>query len=208
MSADTEHGFTVVLIDSLEGSEGDFVHVEAFESSDDLESGALGWAARVVQAAREIDRRDSVPSGCTGYRDEAGRLQHDGDTCPVHEAPQSAALEQGYRPLDGHDSLDPDDLEQRTCDVEGCEGWPMYADLSSGEWVCREHGPRRRYLVASFDITDLEPDAVDLLSGEVSVQAEATSPDEWQDLSTGETVRSAGKPDVPYPTIETREDTP
>lgn len=41
------------------------------------------------------DHQEAVaPGGCTGYRDEGGRLAHDGDTCPVHE--DAAALLRRY----------------------------------------------------------------------------------------------------------------
>lgn len=52
-------GFTFVLIDSEEPSEGDFVYVEAFENLQDLaaveEDGSYpGWVDRIIQQAQNI----------------------------------------------------------------------------------------------------------------------------------------------------------
>lgn len=56
-------GYTIVLIDSKDGSEGDFVHVEAFDNLGELmeiEEGATypGWVDRVCQAAHQIEERE------------------------------------------------------------------------------------------------------------------------------------------------------
>ena len=52
-------GFTIVLIDSEEPSEGDFVYVEVFESLSDLmevpaDGGYPEWVDRLVSRAHEI----------------------------------------------------------------------------------------------------------------------------------------------------------
>jgi len=59
-------GFTVVLIDSSEPAEGDFVHVESFDSfealcatQDDLTG---SWQSRLIEAARELEERDGERS--------------------------------------------------------------------------------------------------------------------------------------------------
>lgn len=57
-------GFTVVLIDSEDGSEGDFVHVESFATLADLlevddDATYPGWVDRIVQAAHGIAERDA-----------------------------------------------------------------------------------------------------------------------------------------------------
>lgn len=54
------HGFTVVLIDSEDGSEGDFVFVHSFESSEQLAAAfdRHNLSTEIVSAARGIDRRD------------------------------------------------------------------------------------------------------------------------------------------------------
>lgn len=54
-------GFTVVLIDDEDGSEGDFVYVEAFASADALAAELEAVAERVLAAARESERRDDDP---------------------------------------------------------------------------------------------------------------------------------------------------
>lgn len=56
----TGSGFTVVLIDSKEGAEGDFVHVRSFEDANEMSNWAMPgeWADEVVRAAREIEQRD------------------------------------------------------------------------------------------------------------------------------------------------------
>ncbi|MDH4038811.1 MAG: hypothetical protein OEV86_15160 [Candidatus Krumholzibacteria bacterium] len=49
-------------------------------------------AQRAVRAGVPLDqyldgwKADTLGAFCTGYMDDAGRLMHDGDTCPVHEA--------------------------------------------------------------------------------------------------------------------------
>jgi hypothetical protein len=41
---------------------------------------------RHARAALEaLEAKARAPRACTGYRDESGSLQHDGDTCPIHE---------------------------------------------------------------------------------------------------------------------------
>lgn len=55
--ASSDDGFTVVLIDSSEPSEGDFVYVESFENLEGLmqvEDGYPGWVDRMVSAAHNI----------------------------------------------------------------------------------------------------------------------------------------------------------
>lgn len=51
-------GFTVVLVDDADGSEGDFVYVEAFASADALEADLEDVSRRVLAAARESELRD------------------------------------------------------------------------------------------------------------------------------------------------------
>jgi hypothetical protein len=66
-------GFTVVLIDDEDGSEGDFVFVESFPDLESLREDAgvvtaSSWTARIVRAATEIDERDRPQERSYIYR--------------------------------------------------------------------------------------------------------------------------------------------
>ena len=50
---EADHGWTVVLIDSSEPADGDFVHVETFDTLAEL-AAAEALGGRVVQAARSV----------------------------------------------------------------------------------------------------------------------------------------------------------
>lgn len=54
-------GFTVVLVDSREGAEGDFVYVHSVDSADELEEFWPQISAEAAKVAREIEARDGGP---------------------------------------------------------------------------------------------------------------------------------------------------
>lgn len=60
---------------------------------------------------------------------------------------------------------------------------------------------KRTFMVATFDVTDLDEQQRDRLAGEVSVQAESTDDDSYLNQHN-EFISVPGKPDVPYPEIK------
>ncbi len=59
----SERGFTIVLIDSDDGSEGDFVYVESFANADAIAAESERVIGSVLAAARGIEARDEEVSG-------------------------------------------------------------------------------------------------------------------------------------------------
>jgi hypothetical protein len=53
------NGFSVVLVDNVDPSEGDFVHVESFPTFADLLDFAAPWKENLLAVARRLELRDA-----------------------------------------------------------------------------------------------------------------------------------------------------
>lgn len=80
----------------------------------------------------------------------------------------------------------------RTTTIEIIDGGTVYSETSEDGVLVSTDGPRsrRKFVVARFDVTDLDQDEIDYLVGEITAQAD----------------RSEGHPSVPDPIITQEEE--
>lgn len=105
MPDNDSRGFTIVLVDAEEGSEGDFAYTHSFPSSESLASFEDVWRRGILETARSIDARDNA----LAWR-MYEILEPDGVVCATFRATSIKDALSRYAMSEGY--ADPRDVEK------------------------------------------------------------------------------------------------